>query len=180
MAGALAGNLVLGLVMSRAAKVARDTGTFDARVFGMGLFDAYQFHKSVGVLVLALFALRLGARLLTPAPVSSISLVERRVARAVQGGLYALMFALPVTGWLLASSAMIGLVTVVFGLFPLPGLMAPDPIWEARFGWLHTTAAWSLAGLVLLHVVAALKHHLFDRDNTLRAMFGQRWLRKDP
>ena len=110
MAGAIAGNLGLGLAMSRAAEAARDNGSFDTTVLGMGLFDAFQFHKSVGIAVLALAPFRLVMRLVTSAPVTErVSAITLRVARAVQGGLYGLMFAVPVSGWLLASSAMIGL-----------------------------------------------------------------------
>lgn len=179
MAGAIAGNLVLGLAMSRAAEAARDTGTFNVRVLGLGLFDAYQLHKSVGILVLLLCSLRLGLRLSTTAPAGhGVSPFLKRAAAAVQAGLYALMFAVPFSGWLLASSAMIGLTTVVFGLVPLPDLVGRDPLWEARFAWLHEVSAWGIVALVLLHAAAAFKHHLIDRDNTLRAMLGARWLRK--
>lgn len=171
MAAAIAGNLALGRVMSRAAEAARDTGAFDARVFGMGLFESYQLHKSVGVLLLALVALRLGVRLATRAPdARHASPTVQRAAKMVQALLYTLMITLPTTGWLLASSAVIGLTTVVFGIFPLPDLVARDPILAAWFGWLHEMLAWALAGLALLHAAAALKHHVIDRDETLRAM----------
>lgn len=181
MAAAIAGNLAIGLVMSRAAEAARDTGAFDARVFGMGLFESYQLHKSVGVLLLALVVLRLGVRLATRAPdARHASPTLQRAARVVQTLLYALMITLPATGWLLASSAVIGLTTVVFGIFPLPDLVARDPNLEAWFGWLHRILAWALAGLALLHTAAALKHHFIDRDETLRAMLRSRRLRKRP
>jgi cytochrome b561 len=182
MAAMLAGMACLGLLMVRAADEAARTGDYSAGVAGLPVFEAYQWHKSIGVALFGLAALRLVWRILRPGPPlpATVSPVARRAAAIAHAFLYALMFALPLSGWLLASASPLGVPTVVFGLFPLPDPLPSDAVLEARLAWLHFVGVLALIGIVALHAAAALKHHFVDRDGVLRAMLPRIGARPDP
>lgn len=151
-----------------------------------GVFRAFQLHKSIGLTILALSLIRLGWRLLHPPPPMPAHMPgwERLAARASHWMFYALMVGLPLTGWLYVSAGWsihddepVAVATRYFGLFnvpPLFGLSAAgaglrEEVAEAAFT-AHALMAWSAVGLLALHVVAALKHHVFDRDEVLAHM----------
>ena len=129
----------------------------------------YMLHKSFGITVLMLGALRLVWRLATRHPPEAPGPAwQRWSASAVHFALYALMFAIPLSGWLFNSAANFPLQW--FGIVHLPALWGPDPAvkhWARDF---HEIGFWILAAFVALHAAAALKHHYFDRDDTLRRM----------
>ncbi len=129
----------------------------------------YALHKSFGITVLMLVGLRLVWRLATRHPPEVPGPAwQRWSASAVHFALYVLMFAIPLSGWLFNSAANFPLQW--FGIVHLPALWGPDPAvkhWAREF---HEDAFWILAALVALHAAAALKHHYFDRDDTLRRM----------
>ena len=139
-------------------------------------FELYQLHKSLGVTILTLALLRLLWRLVNTAPELPETLAgwEKRLAHATHWGLYALFIVLPLTGWLIVSSSPIQVPTVVFGLVPVPHLTGPD---EALFEVTQTThqwLAWCFGVLLVLHIAAALKHHLVLKDQVLRRMLPLR------
>jgi cytochrome b561 len=93
---------------------------------------------------------------------------QRQAAQATHLALYGLFFAVPLVGWAYSSAA--GFPIVLFGLWPLPDFVAPDrALAESLKPW-HGWLAFALAGLVVLHVAAALKHHFFDGDGLLQRM----------
>jgi len=106
-----------------------------------------------------------------PSPLASHTPLERRAAHAVHLLLYGLLFALMLSGYLISTADGRGLE--VFGLFTLPATLTAIPRQEDVAGAVHLTLAWLLIGLAALHALAALKHHLFDRDRTLRRMLGR-------
>jgi cytochrome b561 len=59
---------------------------------------------------------------------------------------------------------------VYFGLFPLPDLIGPDPALKPVLKAVHYWLNMLMAGLVGLHVAAALKHLLVDRDRIMQRM----------
>jgi cytochrome b561 len=131
----------------------------------------YSWHKSFGMVLLALAVLRLAWRLLRPPPplAATASGLERLAAHTVHGLLYGCLFALPLSGWLMSSAS--GLPVVAFGLWRLPNLAgASEP---ERLLWLsvHMSLGFFLLALLAAHVAAALYHHLARRDDTLRRMF---------
>ncbi len=155
-------------------------------VFGVGLvmedipsgpdkFFVYAMHKSIGLLVLALILTRILWRLVdkAPAEVPGIPALQHLAAKGVHLGLYALMLAVPVTGWLVHSYS--GYATRWFGqesLPILPVLTAPMEDREVRhdMGELHEAVAFILIALVAVHVGAALYHHFFLKNATLSRM----------
>lgn len=129
----------------------------------------YRWHKEYGFIVLALVTCRLVWRLLETTPQLSIPLLEKIAVRVVHWLLYALMFIMPVSGWLLTSAA--GFPVSFFGLFTIPVLIPADDSSRILFQSIHHWSAYSLIALVLLHTAAAFKHHFIDKDDILRRMF---------
>jgi cytochrome b561 len=139
-------------------------------------FQLYQWHKSVGITVLALTALRVLWRLTHRPPTHPAGMParERRAAGAAHALLYLLLIGLPLTGWAVVSLSPFKIPTVLYGLVPWPHLpladLVPDP--DAAEGLLkrvHALGAWFLAALLAVHVAAALRHHLLLRDDVLRS-----------
>lgn len=148
-------------------------GGFDAAT----TFDLFQLHKSLGFTALALTAARLAARLVVRAPAAPASpRWERLLAAFVQDALYLLTIVALISGWLAVSTSPLPIPSRFFNLFVVPNIAGPDPAVYAATALAHTVAAWSIAALVTLHVVGALKHHFSDRDDVLKRMLP-RWRR---
>jgi cytochrome b561 len=127
-------------------------------------------HKSVGMTILMLAILRLLWRLRTapPALPSGMSRIEQIVARWTHGGLYVLLFAMPLTGWAMSSAKNYSVSW--FGLFTWPNLIGQN---ETAFDLLrttHDTLSDVLFAVAVLHILAALKHHFWNRDDVLVRM----------
>ena len=140
----------------------------------------YALHKSLGLTVLALATLRLLWRWFTgkPSALGGIAPWQQRVADLTNGLLYALLFAIPLSGWLFNSAS--GFPLQWFGLFNLPALAGKDKALATLAGDTHEILFWSLAVLVALHVAAALHHHFVLKDDTLRSMLPRRTPVKEP
>lgn len=138
--------------------------------------SVFSLHKSIGISVLALAALRLVWRLATraPAPVAGTPRWQRIAASGTHAALYAMMFAMPLSGWLFNSAANFPLKW--FGLLKLPALWGPDRAVKAWTLDVHVYGFYVLATLVLLHVGAALWHHWNEKDATLSRMLPRSWL----
>ena len=129
----------------------------------------FNWHKWAGVVILALSALRLLWRLThRPPPALPMPRWQSRAAHATHLGLYALFFAVPLVGWAYSSAS--GFPVVAFGLLPLPDLVPVDRSLAGVLKQMHGVLAFSLAGLVALHVAGALKHQFVDRDDLLPRM----------
>jgi cytochrome b561 len=129
----------------------------------------YALHKSVGLTVLALSLARLAWRLYAGAPIAvPMPRWQRIAAHASHFGLYALLLAMPLSGWLFNSAS--GFPLKWFGLVKMPALAAYDPALKQLARGLHENLGWALLGVAAIHAVAALKHHVLDRDATLQRM----------
>jgi cytochrome b561 len=135
----------------------------------------YNWHKWAGVTILALSALRLVWRIThrppaLPAAVEAAMPAWQRAAHhATHHALYALFFVVPLVGWAYSSAA--GFPIVLFGVLPLPDFVPVDKALAELIKPWHEITAFTLAGLVVLHVGAALKHQLIDRDGLLSRMW---------
>lgn len=127
-------------------------------------------HKAVGITVLVLSLARLGWRFAHPAPpLEPMPAWQRMAARTSHYLLYFFMIAVPLTGWLMVSGAETRRPLDWFGLFPIPYL----PVGRAAGGFgheAHEILGFAMAGLVIVHILAALRHHLILRDSTLVRM----------
>ncbi|NML30684.1 cytochrome b [Paraburkholderia antibiotica] len=130
----------------------------------------FSWHKWIGVTVFALAILRILWRATHAAPPMPRRMPtwQRGAAHLVHLLLYVLMIAIPVSGYLYSSAA--NVPVVYLGLIPLPRLIAPDPQLKEVLKNLHIALNYTLLVLVALHVVAALKHQLVDRDGLLSRM----------
>jgi cytochrome b561 len=133
----------------------------------------FAYHKWIGITVLALALVRVAWRVTHAAPPElPMPAWQRLAARSTHGLLYALMLAIPLVGWMYTSAA--GFPVVYFKLVQLPDLVSKDKELAALLKTVHMLLAWSLLGILALHVAAALKHHFIDRDTTLKRMLAWR------
>ncbi|HET9700065.1 MAG TPA: cytochrome b/b6 domain-containing protein, partial [Burkholderiales bacterium] len=98
----------------------------------------------------------------------AMSWPQRLAADFAHQLLYVLMFAVPLSGWLMSSA--LGFQTVWFGLLPIPDLLPKDPLLGDALKGVHMNLNFLMAGVVALHGLAAVKHHVLDRDDVLRRM----------
>ncbi len=137
---------------------------------GLEKLKLYGFHKEFGILVLSLAILRIIWRLSNKTPILNIPKLERIAARLAHLGLYFFMLAMPITGWFMSSAA--GLPPSFFGLFTLPSLVAPNDELMKLFAFAHQWLAYGLIALIVVHTLAALKHHFIDKDDILKRMIS--------
>ena len=130
----------------------------------------YAWHKWGGVTVLLLVVVRLFWRATHRPPALPIAMPawQRMTATATHHLLYLLMFAIPLSGWLMSSAK--GFQTVWFGVLPLPDLLSKDKALGDALAEAHELLNFTMAALVLGHAGAALKHHLIDKDDVLTRM----------
>ncbi len=138
-------------------------------------------HKSTGITVLGLALMRLLWRFshTPPALPSAYKRWERIAAHWAHGLLYALMLAMPLSGWM-HDSAWKDAAThpmKLFGLVPWPRLewiTTLEPAYKEHlhdlFGGWHKALGYALYLLVGLHVAAAFKHQFIDRHDELQRM----------
>ena len=162
MALALAANFVLGLTMN------------DLPLSPQKL-QFFSWHKWTGITLLGLVTLRLIWRgLASPPTLLSAPLWQRRTARYTHLLLYVLMFAIPMSGWLMSSAG--GFTVNYLGVLPLPDLVSKNKALFNQLKDVHETLNFSLLAVVVLHILAALKHHFIDHDTTLARMLP--WLNR--
>jgi cytochrome b561 len=130
----------------------------------------YSYHKWAGVTLFLLVLIRLLWRMGHPAPAlpATMPALMQKAAAAGHLVLYVLMFAIPLSGWIMSSAK--GFQTVWFGVIPLPDLVGKDKELGHLLGEVHEFLSYSLLLLVVGHVAAALKHHWIDKDDVLTRM----------
>jgi cytochrome b561 len=132
----------------------------------------FNWHKWTGITVLGLMVVRSLWRLSHPPPAPlPMPAWQRLASLAVHGTLYLMLLVQPLTGWIFSNAA--GVPVVYLGLIPLPNLVDKDKAFGSFVKELHVAGGWVLAAVIGLHLLAAIKHHFFDRDDTLRRML--RW-----
>jgi cytochrome b561 len=148
-------------------------GTVMVRIDDTGIrFDLYQAHKAFGIVVLSVTVLRLMLRVVVApyAPAVPGSRWKATMVSTAHLMLYGLIVAVIVSGWAMVSATPMPIPTSVFGLFDLPAIVPRDlETYKLARNW-HGWLTKALVAMVLLHVLAALKHHFVDRDNVLRRM----------
>ncbi|WP_020208513.1 cytochrome b [Gilvimarinus chinensis] len=127
-------------------------------------------HISIGLLLFALTLLRLLWRIINPkpAPLPSHTRLMRLGATAIKVFLYALLFTLLITGYLITTAE--GKGAEIFGLVTIPAVMKLGADKVDLAGTVHLVFAWAIIVLAALHGAAALLHHFVHRDSTLVRM----------
>lgn len=151
-------------------------------MFGVGLWmveltyysswykTAPHWHKSIGLLLALLTLVRFVWRMITTSPDIEGKALEKLAAHAVHMLMYLLLAVLFISGYLISTSDGRGIE--VFNWFTLPSLGELFPNQSDIAGTIHFYTAVVLIGFALLHAAAAIKHHVIDKDNTLRKMIG--------
>ena len=129
----------------------------------------FNLHKSIGLTLALLIAVRIAWRLTRrPPPLpDSVPPWQRRVARASHFLLYVCMVTMPLAGYL--GSTFSGYPIKFFGA-TLPGWGFKDESLKDFFSAVHLTTAWIFMTLIGLHVAAALKHRIVDKDEVFARM----------
>lgn len=144
----------------------------------LGYYDVWyhrapELHKSIGIVIFVFLLLRVIWRFVSPPPppLSSYSRLTRISAVAAHILLYALLFAILLSGYLISTAE--GKPISVFGLVEIPALFSGAGEQADTAGDIHLWLAWSVVLLSVLHALAAFKHHFIDKDVTLKRMLGK-------
>src|SRR3546814_127874 len=128
------------------------------------------WHKWAGVSLLVLIVVRLAWRMSHKAPEFPLAMkpMARLAAHAAHWLLYALMLAIPLSGWLMSSAQ--GFQVVWFGVMPLPDLVSKNVTLGAVLKDVHMVLNYTLFVVVIGHVGAALQHHFIKKDTVMTRM----------
>lgn len=152
-------------------------------MFGLGLsitrfldgdiqLAAYAWHEWLGLTLLLVTFVRLVLRTYPPPPPPVLPKHEAIARRAVYVAMYALLVAIPLSGWCMTQA--FGFPIVYLGVLPLPTVIGEDRDLAVLLQRVHATLATGLAALIGLHVAALAKHHCIDRDGVLTRMWPSR------
>ncbi len=130
----------------------------------------YSYHKWLGVCVMLFAVIRLSWRVShrPPALPDSMRGWEKLAAESMHYLLYILLFAIPLSGWLMSSAK--GFQTVLFGVIPLPDIINKDKFLGEFLQQVHESFNWILLVMVCAHIAASIKHHFIERDDILERM----------
>jgi cytochrome b561 len=137
---------------------------------GLEKLQVISNHKSLGMLVFLLALARIGWRIANrgkPVPVPMPDW-QRIAAAAGHGVLYLLILAMPLTGWAMSSSA--NYPVTLFGWFQFPAIVSPNHDLHEALEEVHEVLFNVLVVLAIAHAAAALYHHFFLKDDSLRRM----------
>lgn len=159
----VAGGIVVQYLLAELAEKAADRGE------QLTQLAVLANHKSMGITLLVLVAFRLLWRSFNrPPPRLPDAQWARHTARITQGLLYALLVLLPLSGWLMSSAKAYSVSW--FNLVQLPDLIAAGESASQFWSAVHHYAGEGLLVLAALHILAALKHYLIDKDSVMARM----------
>jgi cytochrome b561 len=154
------GLIPAGIIMNRLPE-----GELQDRIFDL--------HRSTGILVLTLAVLRVLARRFfgVPRPVETLTRFERIASTAAHHSLLALIFIMPLLGWLMMSAY--GVKVPVFGLFDLPKVLPESESVYKVLAKIHQVLGYLMGVIIAAHAGAALLHAFVKRDGVLDRMLPQ-------
>jgi YVTN family beta-propeller protein len=131
--------------------------------------NAYNLHKSLGILIFFLMLVRLAWRAThRPPPFPPMPRWQAWLARANHRLLYISLLLMPLAGFL--GSAFSGRAIVLFG-HALPAWFARNDAISSACRFVHLGLSWFLVAAISLHLAGAFKHRLIDRDGVLARMW---------
>ena len=142
----------------------------DKTLFGLTQGDYYNWHKSIGLVLLGLALVRLVWRKTTPLPdwAPTLTAAERTISHCNEMLLYWCMFLLPISGYFFVMAG--GFGVKLFGLYELPNPVGKRESLATLALVAHIVVGYAAVVLIAWHVGLGLKHHLFDRDGFLNRM----------
>ena len=138
--------------------------------FGMAATNAiYKYHKTSGVMILGLMAIRVAVRagMGAPPPYAGLTGFERMASQVSHYTLYAALVAMPVTGWLATAA---GGFPVEFFDLTLPGLIAKNPPLSETLFLVHGILGLLILAVAAVHIAAAIRHWKVKEDGVMRRM----------
>lgn len=147
--------------------------------YSMGLMEfsplkmnLYMLHKSIGMTILGLVILRIIWRhVKSPPPhLDTHASWEVCLAHAIHILLYAGMIGMPLSGWVMSSAG--EFPVDFFSLFEIPYITGKDEHLFEISRLTHEVFAYMIIAAIGLHFLGAAKHHIIDKDSTLRRMGG--------
>jgi cytochrome b561 len=164
-------SVALHWIIALAIVISFSVGLYMADLpFSPNKLKLYSWHKWAGVTIFLFVVLRLVWRMTHAAPPLPVNMPGWQISAAKLSHvmLYVLMFAIPITGWLMSSAK--GFQTVYFGVLPIPDLLIKNRETGELLEAVHRNLNYFMAFIVAGHVAAAFKHHFIDRDDILRRM----------
>jgi cytochrome b561 len=130
----------------------------------------FNLHKSVGITILGLVAFRLFWRIThrPPALLDTLTTIEKKIATGGHHLLYLLMFALPITGLVMAINSKFEYGVKWFGISLMNGL--DNKAIRESFVDVHEVVGITMLVVIGIHVLGALKHKFIDKDGTMSRM----------
>ncbi|ABD46265.1 cytochrome b [Neorickettsia sennetsu] len=132
-------------------------------------FIVYGKHKAIGMTVGVLMIIRLAIRVCFNIPETQFSRLENIVLGVVHSLLYVLTIGAVFSGYLMSCSA--GKPVSWFGIFEFPSLFQQNPDIAKIAHDAHQVIIYLLACLVVLHILATLKHLIIDKENIFKRIF---------
>ena len=129
-------------------------------------------HKTIGVLMFVLLLTRIIWMVINAKPNPLVTDWQARAAQLVHHLLYVLMLIIPITGYMISTAD--GRPIDIYGLVSIPAIGFGIDKQEEVAGNIHLWSANLLAAVVVLHLLAALKHHFINKDQTLVRMLKVR------
>lgn len=137
-------------------------------------FNLYQWHKSLGLILLVTAFARLGWRVFHKPPSLPTSFPKLDIIAAHLGhiALYLCMIIMPIAGWVMVSSSSYGLPTIIFGWFEWPHVpgVAQDKEINNLSSTIHDIGGWVFLAIIAAHIGAVFKHIIVDKYNLLPRM----------
>jgi cytochrome b561 len=155
-----------GLIMPRmAAKEA---------LLGMSQNDIYNWHKSLGLVILLVAVVRLWTRRQGRLPdwAPGLSRFEQALIHRYETLFYAGLFLMPVSGFLFVMAG--GYGVMLFGLWAIPNPIGKIPLLASLAQWVHFISAWLLAATIIVHIGLVLRHQWLLKDRLLNRMLRHR------
>jgi len=131
-------------------------------------------HKATGlmVLIVGLFRWYWTISSQKTAHIQGLSKTEVGASHAVKWLLMLLLLAMPISGLLM--SMFHGYGVNVYGLFEIPSLVSKNKTVGGLFGRIHGVGAYLISAIVVIHILAAIRHHFIKKDDTLKRMLGKK------
>jgi cytochrome b561 len=185
IAASIVGLIAAGWWMTNAAEGLRDLPPAERRAMAPQVQSVYQLHKSMGLTVLVLSLVRLGWRLINPPPAlpAGMPAWQKAASSLTHIGFYVLMIGLPLSGWAYVSTGFtedgdpFPVATMWFGLFEVPHIpFIAEAAEETRKALAaasfetHEALVYATVALLVLHIGAAIKHHVIDKDGVAARM----------
>lgn len=141
----------------------------------------YELHSELGLSILLLAIARFAWRLFIPDPINDADAPgwQSTAAHATHWMFYMLFALLPLSGWAMWSAIQPVEPLRIAGVIAIPPMPfhTLSPAWQYQvLDWaenLHVVGVIGLTLLVPLHVGAALKHHFWDRDDTVTGILPE-------